>query len=45
MALDLLCGPIFFRLMAHPQEFNEDFEQTFPRGVVRLIAAEKKAEK
>lgn len=45
MALDLLCGPIFFRLMAHPQEFNEDFEKTFPRGVVRLIAAEKKAEK
>lgn len=45
MALDLLCGPIFFRLMAHPQEFNEEFEQTFPRGVVRLIAAEKKAEK
>jgi len=46
MALDLLCGPIFFRLMAHPQEFNEDFEKTFPRGVVRLIAQkEAKAEK
>jgi AcrR family transcriptional regulator len=45
MALDLLCGPIFFRLMAHPQEFNEDFERTFPRGVVRLIAKENKAEK
>ncbi|MBP7721632.1 MAG: TetR/AcrR family transcriptional regulator [Alphaproteobacteria bacterium] len=42
MALDLLCGPIFFRLMAHPQEFNEDFEKTFPRGVVRLIAKEAK---
>lgn len=41
MALDLLCGPIFFRLMAHPQEFNEEFERTFPRGVVRLIAADK----
>lgn len=41
MALDLLCGPIFFRLMAHPQEFNEDFEQTFPHGVVRLISKEK----
>ncbi|MCE7886866.1 MAG: TetR/AcrR family transcriptional regulator [Alphaproteobacteria bacterium PRO2] len=45
MALDLLCGPIFFRLMAHPQEFNEEFEQTFPRGVVRLIATEKKTDK
>lgn len=43
MALDLLCGPIFFRLMAHPHEFNEDFEQTFPRGVVRLIAKENKS--
>ncbi len=39
MAIDILCGPIFFRLMAHPGDFNEDFEQRFPKQIVRVIAA------
>lgn len=37
LAIDLLCGPIFFRLMAHPANFNQDFEETFPRMAVGLI--------
>ena len=41
LAMDILCGPIFFRLMAHPGEFDQDFEQDFPACAVSLIAAEK----
>jgi AcrR family transcriptional regulator len=37
LAIDLLCGPIFFRLMAHPANFNEEFEETFPKQAVGLI--------
>jgi AcrR family transcriptional regulator len=37
LAIDMLCGPIFFRLMAHPADFDVDFERVFPKQVVRLI--------
>jgi hypothetical protein len=36
--MDILCGPIFFRLMAHPGDFDEEFEKTFPKQAVRLIS-------
>lgn len=36
-ALDMLCGPIFFRLMAHPQDFTEKFQNTYPRGAVNML--------
>jgi AcrR family transcriptional regulator len=39
MAIDLLCGPIFFRLMSRPEELNEDFRETYPKEAVRLISA------
>lgn len=39
LAVDLLCGPIFFRLMAHPHDLNEDFRETYPQSAVRLISA------
>lgn len=39
MAVDLLCGPIFFRLMSRPHELNEDFRNSYPREAVRLISA------
>jgi AcrR family transcriptional regulator len=39
IAVDLLCGPVFFRLMAHPAEFNEHFQETYPKEAVRLISA------
>ncbi|MEZ5814179.1 MAG: TetR/AcrR family transcriptional regulator [Alphaproteobacteria bacterium] len=39
MAIDLLCGPIFFRLMSRPEELNDDFRETYPKEAVRLISA------
>lgn len=39
LAIDILCGPIFFRLMAHPADLNDDFRETYPKEAVRLIRA------
>lgn len=38
-AIDMLCGPIFFRLMAHPHDLNEEFIETYPKEALRLISA------
>lgn len=38
-AVDMLCGPVFFRLMAHPADFDEEFQKTYPKEAVRLISA------
>lgn len=37
--VDMLCGPIFFRLMAHPEDLNEDFLNNYPKEALRLISA------
>jgi AcrR family transcriptional regulator len=37
MAVDMVCGPIFFRLMAHPQDFNDGFQDNYPREAVRML--------
>ena len=37
--VDILCGPIFFRLMAHPGDFNENFMKSYPKEALRLISA------
>ncbi len=37
--VDILCGPIFFRLMAHPADFNESFMKSYPKEALRLISA------
>lgn len=39
MAVDLLCGPIFFRLMSRPNDLNAAFRDTYPKEAVRLISA------
>ena len=39
LAVDMICGPIFFRLMAHPADFNEKFQDAWPKEAVRLISA------
>lgn len=39
MTVDMLCGPIFFRLMANPASFDETFRETYPKEAVRLISA------
>lgn len=38
-AVDIICGPIFFRLMAHPLDFNDAFQRNYPREAVKLISA------
>jgi AcrR family transcriptional regulator len=38
-AVDMLCGPIFFRLMAHPADFTESFMKSYPKEALRLISA------
>ncbi len=38
-AVDIVCGPIFFRLLAHPSDFNERFQNTYPQQAVKLISA------
>lgn len=37
--VDMLCGPIFFRLMAHPADFNEAFMKKYPSDALKLISA------
>lgn len=39
LAVDILCGPIFFRLMAHPSHMNDEFREVYPKEAVRLISA------
>ncbi len=39
MAVDILCGPIFFRLMAHPVNFDDQFQAQYPREAIKLISA------
>jgi len=37
--IDMLCGPIFFRLMAHPHDLNDDFVASYPKEALRIISA------
>lgn len=37
--VDILCGPVFFRLMSHSQDFDTDFRENYPAEAVRLISA------
>ena len=37
LVVDLLCGPIFFRLMAHPRDLNDDFRNAYPREAIQYI--------
>ena len=37
--VDMLCGPIFFRVMAHPDDFDEAFIRNYPNEAVKMISA------
>lgn len=37
-AIDILCGPIFFRLMAHPKDLDETFRKIFPKESIKILA-------
>ena len=39
MMVDMMCGPIFFRLMAHPGDFNDAFMHAYPKQALQLISA------
>ena len=39
MAVDILCGPIFFRLLSHSQDFDDNFTDNYPSDIVKLISA------
>jgi hypothetical protein len=39
MAVDMICGPIFFRLMAHPQDFNDGFETNYSAEALTFLKA------
>ena len=39
MATDIICGPIFFRLLSRPADLNEKFQNEYPKEAARLISA------
>jgi len=39
IAVDMLCGPVFFRLLSHPYDFDTEFLETYPKESVRQISA------
>lgn len=40
ITIDFLCGPIFFRLMAHPEDLTEEFRETYPDEAIKILAPE-----
>lgn len=40
MAVDMICGPIFFRLMAHPYDFNDGFQEEYPKQALKTLRAQ-----
>lgn len=38
LAADILCGPIFFRLMAHPNDINESFRDQYPDEAIKILS-------
>lgn len=38
LAIDMLCGPIFFRLMAHPADLSESFRRAYPDEGIKILA-------
>ncbi len=39
MAVDILCGPIFFRLLSRPHDLDENFRENYPKEATALISA------
>ncbi len=39
LAVDMICGPLFFRLLAHPQDFNDGFDKTYPMEALTFLQA------
>lgn len=37
LAIDMLCGPIFFRLMAHPKDLDQTFSDNFSSEAIKIL--------
>ncbi len=37
LAIDMLCGPIFFRLMAHPEDIDDEFRKVYPGEAIKVL--------
>ncbi len=37
MAADIMCGPIFFRLMAHPNDLDDLFRTNYPGEAMKIL--------
>lgn len=37
LAADIMCGPIFFRLMAHPEDLTEEFRKAYPDEAIKIL--------
>lgn len=40
LAIDMLCGPIFFRLMAHPKNLDDRFREAYPKESIKILDPE-----
>ncbi len=38
-AIDMLCGPIFFRLLAHPYDLDASFRTSYPSEAIKILMA------
>ncbi len=36
--IDMLCGPIFFRLMAHPEHLTDEFREAYPMEAIKILS-------
>ncbi len=37
LAIDMLCGPIFFRLMAHPKDLDDEFGERYSSEAIKIM--------
>ncbi len=37
LAIDILCGPVFFRLMAHPKDLDEEFREHYSSEAIKIL--------
>lgn len=38
LAADMMCGPIFFRLMAHPGDLTDGFRKEYPDEAIKILS-------
>ncbi|MDH5723346.1 MAG: TetR/AcrR family transcriptional regulator [Alphaproteobacteria bacterium] len=38
IVVDILCGPVFFRLMAHPKDLTDEFREDYPSEALKILS-------